>query len=734
MNFENSLITFVSALFFGIFFIIIANKLRISSIVILLIGGIILGPSFIWPDLIHPDSLGDGLKIIVKLAVAIILFEGGLTLDIKGYRIVSGELKRALTIGVLITWILSSITIKFIFDFDWLFSILTGSLIIVTGPTVITPLLKRINVKKKINSFLHWEGVLIDPIGVFIALLTYEWIIGHNAVALFSFRILTGIGMGLLSGYSLYFFIKRKIIPDEYLNVFTLTAALVIFALSDMIVQESGLMSVVVAGLFVGYKEPPDIENIKIYKEQLTELLIGLLFILLAANLDIESFQDFNVLKIALAVIIVMFLIRPINIFISTFGKSNFSFKEKLFLSWIAPRGIVAASMASLFTLNLSELNLAEYSQNYIFLEDFTYSVIIGTVIFQGFSAKLVGRFLGVLEPEPTSWLIVGAHPIGQVVAKFIQERGFSATLIDTNMHAIKNSHKNNLTAISANALLVDPDDFPELYGIGNVLAVTKNDHLNNLICQRWKKLLKKPNLYNWQSLVQKNENETELKETPVGKQVWNHLELNKITAMHIDESDFTVFTREIDSDAIKHPERVLMYFENNKLIPYVPDEAHGECTCIVYHPFMVKPEFNIKPKWILFLKNKKYKEIIYDMLQNIAKDFKEIDSEKLLSQLMAQEREFPSAIGYETALPHAYIEGIGDSIVLMAKTTKPVTCDFTSEKIQYIFLVLSPKDKPDTHIKTLSNISKFIINEERRRLLLEASNQNELRTVFFPE
>ncbi|MCP4131930.1 MAG: PTS transporter subunit EIIA [bacterium] len=739
MGIHTGIVTFVSALFFGIVFIIISNRIKVSAIVILLLGGIFLGPSILGVGLLDPKSLGEGLTIIIKLSVALILFEGGLTLDVKGYREVSREIRRALTWGVIITWLLSSITIKFLFgfmwhfNFTWPFALLAGSLVIVTGPTVIGPLLKRIGVQKKIHSFLHWEGVLIDPIGVFISLLMYEWIIGHNALTTFLLRISTGISIGIFSGLLLIYIIRKQWLSDEHLNVFILSYALALFTISDVLVVESGLMSVTIAGFVVGYIKTPLLDNIKVYKAQLIELLIGLLFMLLAANLDIESFGKYKITHLLIAIGIIMFLVRPINILVSTYGK-RFSFKEKLFLSWIAPRGIVAASMASLFALNIKEFGGDEYKDIYSFLEAFTYSVIVGTVIFQGFTAKPVGRLLKVLEPEHRGWLIIGAHPVALAAAEFIRKRGFPVTVIDTNLHSVKVARQEGFTALSANALTIDPDDYPELYGVGNILAITKNENLNLLACQQWKKKLKGARLYRW-SNIDKMDEETDAKSSvKIATPVWPSLELNTITTQKINSEDFTIFTREIGKDAIKHPERVLMFFSTDRMLPYLPEDAQGTCTCMVYHPFDIKPNFNMEPQWVLYSQQTTYIDVIRELLARVNSVFPSINAGELEEYIIQQEREFSSVIGFDTALPHTYVDGIDKSIVAIAKMETPVACMYNDEAIHFVFLVLSPRDKPDTHIKTLSNISKFLLNEDHRVALTNAESYEDLCVIFFPD
>ncbi len=728
MDINSIIVTFVGALFFGLILIIISKQINVPSIVLLLVGGIILGPHTIGINLIHPEILGHGLEVIIKLSIALILFEGGLTLDINGFRSVSSEIRRALTIGVMATAILTAAGVYLIFDFPVIFSLLCGSLVIVTGPTVIGPLLKRLNVNDKLHNFLHWEGILIDPIGVFVALLVYEYIIGHDALIFFFLRIAVGLGIGIGSGFFLSFIIRKRWVPEDHMNVFLLTYILGIYVVSDIIVVESGLMSAVVAGFFIDFYKTPEIYNIRLYKAELIDLLIGLLFVLLAANLDLDAFMKYYNWKMLLIVIGIMFLIRPINIFLSTIGK-NFSFRERILLSWIAPRGIVAASMASLFALNLKELNFP--STQYEFIEAFTYVVIGSTVILQGFTAKPLARMLKLLQPAPTGWLIVGINKPSLVMAEIINNLGYSVALIDTNLHSVRIARRQGLYAISENALAIDPDDYPDLHRIGNVIAVTSNEDLNELVCQRWKKLLNKPALYQWKYTdPAKKIDEID---TTTGKTVWTSLKLNVISSINNRELSFPVFKRDdAKKRPIRHPERVLFYASKKRLIPYFPEEPDDSYTCMAYSPFDIKTDINIRPQWVLYTEAESLSEIYAEMLNQFQMDFPETNTGSLIDRLLAQEQEYSSAIGYNTALTHAYLDDIDSSVVIVARNATPVVCTFNDETIENIIMVLSPKNQPDTHIETLSRISKFITNEENRRALRRVKSRKELLNIFF--
>ncbi len=724
------IITFSGALFFGIVLITAAGKLRVSPIVLLLTGGILLGPGSMGIGLIEPSSLGDGLRVIIQLAVGLILFEGGLTLDFRGYRELSNEIRRALTMGVVITWLGAAACIKFIFGFPWTLCIVSGSLIIVTGPTVIGPLLKRIGVKKNIHSFLHWEGVLIDPVGVFIALLCYEWIIGEQAITLFFLRILLGVVIGSLSGIFLTVIIRKNWIAEENLNVFAVAYAVAVLTISDIIIPESGLLAVTLCGFITSFTDTPQIERLRTYKSQMVDMLIGLLFILLAANLDIDSFNQKYHIGLFISVLVVMFVIRPLNIFIPMLTSKRFTFREKLFLSWIAPRGIVAASMASIFTLKLSESSKIENSG---FIEAFTYAVITGTVIFQGFTAKLVGRFLGVLEPVPTGWLIIGAHPVSLRVADFIQKNGFEAVLLDTNLRAITEARKKGYTALFGNAVKTDIDDYPELYGIGNVLAITVNEDLNQLACQHWKKILSSPGLYKWSSSKTTGES---MDEILIGKSVWMDADLEELINNAVSKKKTVIYEKKIPDHKLSDKETVLMCVWKNRIYPYIPKDAEDEVTSLIAKTgnSELKPDFNTRPEWITFTDKKCMKDILAELIDLYTGDHPHIDKQRLHKKLVAMELEFSSVMGHGVAIPHTYIDGINESSVLVAVSGDGITCHDSDEDIRIIFLVLSPVDKPEEHIGILSDISKFIISEETRNRLLAGRTEEEIMKVFFPD
>ncbi|MHC4991771.1 MAG: cation:proton antiporter, partial [Planctomycetota bacterium] len=427
------LITAVVAVSGGTFLLIAARLLHLPAIVLLLLGGVMFGPELL--NVVQPATLGDGLLVVVELAIGLILFEGGLTLRREGYRSAPAMIKRLLTLGVLVTWFATAIAVRWLVPLPWEQAVIAASLVIVTGPTVIAPLLKRLRVTQRLHDILHWEAVLIDPIGVFVAVLCFEWIgekSGPMALLNLGYRAGTGLVIGIAGGLLILVAVRRRIVPSNHVNIFALASAVLVFGLAEMVIAKAGLLAVTVAGFCFGLAAPGRLKELRRFKAELTDLLIATLFVLLAARLELDQFSEFGLRGLA-AVLAVMFVVRPLCILACSW-RLGLSPGEKAFLSWVAPRGIVAASMASLFAISLEQRNV----EGARLVETFTYSVIIGTIIVQGLTAGPVARLLGVRRPEPTGWLMVGAHALSERLAAFVRDvAGRTAVLLDTNARAV---------------------------------------------------------------------------------------------------------------------------------------------------------------------------------------------------------------------------------------------------------------------------------------------------------
>ena len=582
------LMTVVAAICAGTGIIVFARRLGFPAIILLLAGGFLLGPEGI--GIVNADSLGPVLPVFVSLAVGVVLFEGGLTLDLAGYRSASRFIQRLISQGALITWFLTAGVIYLIASQRASFALLAASLVVVTGPTVITPLLKRIRLKVSLETILRWEAVLIDPIGVFIAVLCFEWIIhgsGGRALANFALRTVCGLGVGMAGGLFLYNVLKYRLIPEKMVSVGVLGGAVLTFGVAETLLTESGLLASIVGGLVLAARRPEKIREILRFKEDITDLMIGMLFILLASRLKVSQFEAFGWTGL-LAVAVVVFAIRPISIMVCARGLAM-DWREKLFLAWIAPRGIVAASMASLVRITLEQSGVGQRTvvsllasllgfrtaQDAItsaaFVEVFTYSVIVTTIVLHGFSAGPMARLLGLQRPPRNGWLVVGGHRLGWELARFIGEGAKLPTfVVDANPANLTFGARVGIPGIESDAR--DTAMIEQRTGgcVGNVVALTDNEDLNAVICQRWSEIVGARHVYRWHSGRGMEEVEREIP----GLIVWPDLPKPGITGWRIARGE--AHTVQTDTLPPLTPSRMLLALAHGSSVSFEPERAVG--------------------------------------------------------------------------------------------------------------------------------------------------------------
>jgi NhaP-type Na+/H+ or K+/H+ antiporter len=441
-----------------------AWRLKIPAILPLIIIGLIAGPlstlytvdasKIIEPMWNGEKGLfpGDSLYYFVSLAISIILFEGGLTLKRDEILNTGPVIGKLISVAVIITFVGGGVAAHYIFGLTWKISLLFSALIIVTGPTVITPILRNIPLKKDVSSILKWEGILIDPIGALFAVLVFEFISAgagreFTKVALIEFGkiVLFGFTFGFSFAHALAFSIKRKLIPHYLLNVFTLAAVLGVFVLSDSFAHESGLLSVVVMGMVLGNINLPNIKELLYFKESLSVLLISILFILLSANINMEDLYLIYRWETAVIFAIIAFIIRPLGVFASSIN-SGLKLNEKLFISWVGPRGIVAAGIASLFGSKLVAQGIegAEYITPLVFM------IVLGTVLLNATTARLFAKIVGVFLKKSNGIMIIGASKFARLIASYLKKHERSVVLIDSNINNVRAAKEQGLEAFTA--------------------------------------------------------------------------------------------------------------------------------------------------------------------------------------------------------------------------------------------------------------------------------------------
>ena len=474
----------------------VAWRFKIPAILPLILIGLLVGPIAAeylsddgskWIEPVWDEEKqkglfpGESLYYFVSLAISIILFEGGLTLKRNEIKNVGPVITKLITVGAAITFFGAGIVAYYLFGFSWEISLLFSGLIIVTGPTVITPILRNIPLKKDISAVLKWEGILIDPIGALVAVLVFEFISvegdsGFTKTALMEFGkiVLFGTTFGFTFAHGLAFAINKKLIPHYLLNVVSLSVVLLVFVESEIFAHESGLLAVVVMGMVLGNSKLENLKELLYFKESLSVLLISILFILLAANINIEDLMLLYNWKTAVLFAIVVLIIRPLAVFVSTQG-SKLKPKEKLFISWVGPRGIVAAGIASLFGSKLIKQGVdgAEYITPLVFM------IVLGTVLLNATTARLFAKMVGVFLNKSEGVLIVGASPLSRLIAKYLNNNDRNVVLIDSNQSNIAKAKSMGLEAIDTNIYSDNLFNNIELNDVGYLMALTGNSEIN---------------------------------------------------------------------------------------------------------------------------------------------------------------------------------------------------------------------------------------------------------------
>lgn len=458
----------------------LAWRFKLPSILFLLTAGLVAGPV---TGLFDPDALlGELLFPIVSIAVAIILFEGGLTLKLGDIRNHGAVVTRLITLGVLVTWVLLATTVHFLFDMPWSLAAIFGSIAVVSGPTVVKPLLRAVRPSDKVGHILHWEGILIDPIGVFLALIVFDFVmldmpgngLGHITFILFKL-VSVGAGTGVAAGFATAYVLRRYLVPDYLVNVLTLTTVVCAFVFAESIQHESGLLAVTIMGVWLANTKGLHVEEILHFKEDLSILLISTLFILLASRVDISVIPQYG-WQILLLLAIAQFLIRPLNAFLCTIN-ADLAFGERVFIGWLSPRGIVAAAVSSVFFIRLQENEVAMSE----LLVPLTFSMIIGTVVFQSLTAKPLADKLGISNPEPNGVLFFGANEIALTLAEVLKAHDVKIMLSDTSWSNVRKARQEGFEAYHGNPTSGHASENLDLQGIGKLIAVSSNRDTNAL-------------------------------------------------------------------------------------------------------------------------------------------------------------------------------------------------------------------------------------------------------------
>lgn len=463
----------------------VAWRSQIPSIILLLISGLLLGPVF---GVIDPDAfLGDTLFPIVSLSVALILFEGGLDLPPRELRSTGTVVRRLISIGALITFLVAAWGAMQLFDISRGAAAVLAAVLIVTGPTVVGPLLRFVRPSGRTGPMLRAEGILIDPIGATASLIAFEVALTDEpgeaitaTLGVVGLTLVAGIGIGFVLAWIVDHALRRFLIPDHLANPITLAIVVVGFVLSNEVQEESGLLTVTVMGIWLARRDSAAVRQLLEFNESLRTLLISALFILLAARIETDQLRDV-ILPSLMFLALLVFVARPLSVIASTV-RTSLTWRERLFLMAMAPRGIVAAAVSAIFALRLEEEGVrgAEIIVPVVFL------VIIGTIVVYGFFAGPLARKLGLAEARANGVLIVGAHPTARGLAKQLTDLDVTTMLVDTDPYNVTRSVALGLPARRLSVLTEDATHELDLRGIGRILAMTPNDEVNALAATRF--------------------------------------------------------------------------------------------------------------------------------------------------------------------------------------------------------------------------------------------------------
>lgn len=493
--FESLLFNLMLVIFLGIASQWIAWRFSMPAIVVMSVVGLLVGPFLGW---INPEeSMGALFSPIISFAVAIILFEGSLNLDFKEIRGFNRPILRIATIGAFIAWIAGSLAAHYIAGLSLPVAFIIGGLFIVTGPTVILPLLRQAKLKPRPAAILKWEGIVVDPFGALLAVFAFELIrfinneLTLNSLLLFFaaslLAVFLGWGFGMFFGKSF----DRGGVPEFLKSPVLLVVVLFVFVISDEIMQQTGLLAVTAMGMTMANMNLSSIKEIRRFKEDISVLLISGIFVMLTASLSSEVLLEILNWRIILYVGAMLFLVRPLSIWVSTIG-TDLNAREKTLIGWIAPRGIVALTVSGYFASILKDYGY----QDADILTALTFALVFGTVVIHGFTIGPLAKKLNLTTTGSSGVLIVGGSRFAGELAKSIKETGNDVLVADRNWASLATSRKYEVETHVGNILNEQIDYDLDLTPYKFLLALTRSDAYNANVCDGFRPYMGPENIY----------------------------------------------------------------------------------------------------------------------------------------------------------------------------------------------------------------------------------------------
>ena len=772
---EEILIGIVSVIVLGIGTQWLAWRVRVPSILLLLVVGFVAGPV---TGLLPPESLkGDWLFAFVSLSIGIILFEGGLSLRISELREVGKAVLNLITIGVLVTWALAGVAAYYVAGFNLGLSVQIGAILTVTGPTVVIPLLRHVRPTGRVGAIAKWEGITIDPVGAILAVLVLETILvlnqttsavgdvsGFAEAALHAMEgllltIFISVGTSIAGAALLVVVLRRRLVPDYLLNPVALMVVVAAFALSNLLQAESGLLTATLLGIFLANQPYASVRRIVEFKENLQVLLIACLFILLSARLELDAL-DYIDTRALLFLAVLILLVRPIAVVISSAG-TKLTWKEQAFMAWLAPRGIVAAAIASLFAFSLQDI----YGEEADRLIPVVFLVIVGTVAVYGLTISPLARYLGLAQPNPQGVLFLGAHPWAQRIARTLHDLGFKVLIIDSNAKNIEQAQRNGVPARRANALSEAVVDELDLGGIGRFLALTPNDEVNSLAVLNFSEIFESREVYQLAARPESlSDGEGELPRHLRGRPLFderaNYLSLTsrfneggEVKTFDLTE-DFTYekLQRHYDREAIplflcRGQDELLVFSEEDELVTQPGD------TLVVFMPPIPREleprdqaSFEQLVERALFVELSEatsFEDIVRQASALFAHRLP-IAADRLAKGFLEGSRYGATPVSHGVALPHYRLAYITQPEMVMVRCQSGVSIAFDdlrfedeplpqgdTEPVYAMLFLVSPEQNPGQHLRILAHIANRIDDVAFMEAWRSAADEQQLKEIF---
>jgi NhaP-type Na+/H+ or K+/H+ antiporter len=472
----------------------LAWRFQIPAIVLLSGFGLLIGPVL---GIVRPsEALGEAYQPLIKLAVAAILFEGGLSLRFAELKQSAAVVRRLTTVAVALSLTLTAWVAHRIVGMDWAVALVFGAITVVTGPTVILPLLRQARLKRRPASFLKWEGIVNDPTGAVLVVVMFDYFVGADAgeVGATLGHLGTGVGVALLlggiGGWALGRAFLAGLVPEYLKGAVALAAALGAYALSNLVLEEAGLIAATVMGVVLGNMSLPSIAEIRRFKEYIAVLLVSGVFLLLTADLDPQILGALD-WRSALLIVAVVFVVRPVVVWVSTIG-AGMSWQERTLVGWIAPRGVVAAAVAGVFGPLLAERGIAGAE----LLLPLVFVLILTTVVLHGFSLGRLARRLDLSAQRQGGLILAGAGAWSSGLAKKLHELEVPVIVADSAWHRLRAARQANVPVYFGELLSEHAEHSLELGAFSSLLATTNNDAYNALVCARFAPELGRQNIF----------------------------------------------------------------------------------------------------------------------------------------------------------------------------------------------------------------------------------------------